>query len=93
LNHVTVDKPDLIILDWTMPGMDGVEVVKQLRADEATADICIMIMSASVPEAVRASRGARADYYWSKPLIPRSLTSFIKSIFSRKPTSARATRT
>jgi DNA-binding response OmpR family regulator len=84
LNHVAFDRPDLIVLDWTMPGMDGVEVVKQLRENESTADIRIMIMSANIPEAVRASGTVRADYYWSKPLIPKALTTFIKKIFSRR---------
>ena len=84
LNHVAFDKPDLIVLDWTMPGMDGLEVVKQLRENEATANIRIMIMSANVPDAVRASGSVRADYYWSKPLIPGALINFIKKIFPRK---------
>lgn len=84
LNHVARDKPDLIVLDWTMPGMDGIEVIKQLRQDPATADIRVIIMSANVPDAVQASSKVRADYYWSKPLVPQALTAFIKKLFRRK---------
>lgn len=41
-----VEHPDMILLDIAMPGMDGIEVSRRLRADAATADIPIVVMSA-----------------------------------------------
>jgi len=46
LDSVAAEKPDLILLDLMMPGIDGFEVIRRLRADPATADIQIVILSA-----------------------------------------------
>ena len=46
LDAVAQEKPDLILLDLMMPGIDGFEVIRRLRADPKTADIQIVILSA-----------------------------------------------
>ena len=46
LNSIAQDKPDAIILDWQMPGIDGNEVLKRLQADENTKQIPVMMLTA-----------------------------------------------
>ena len=44
-----VDQPDLIVTDWMMPGVDGVALCRWLKADIATADIPVVLLSAAQP--------------------------------------------
>ena len=47
-------RPDLVILDWMMPGLDGAAVLRRMRADPATADTAVMVYTASAdPEVER----------------------------------------
>jgi two-component system, OmpR family, phosphate regulon response regulator PhoB len=66
--------PDLLVLDWMMPGINGIEVVKTLRQDPATADIPIIMLTARGQETDKAqghSIGACA--YLVKPFSPLEL--------------------
>ena len=67
--------PALAVLDWMMPGLTGVEVVEQLRADPATAHVPVVLLTARVQEADMA-RGleAGADAYLKKPFSPKELS-------------------
>jgi PAS domain S-box-containing protein len=61
--------PDLLLLDMQLPDMDGIDVLRRLRADEATRDLCIISLSASaMPEEIERARCCGADAYWTKPL-------------------------
>ena len=46
LEKVTEERPDVVLLDWMMPEMDGAEACARLRADPATADLPIIFMTA-----------------------------------------------
>jgi len=60
---------DLILLDMRLPDMDGVEVLRQLRADESTRACRVVALSASaMPEEVNAAKEGGAADYWTKPL-------------------------
>jgi two-component system chemotaxis response regulator CheY len=59
-------KPDLVVLDWIMPDIDGGTVLALLRADPATADVPVLMISALADGAVRA-REAGADGFLAKP--------------------------
>lgn len=66
--------PDLIVLDWMMPGMTGIEVCRTLRQDRAFDDTRIIMLTAkSAQTDIDAARGAGADDYVVKPFAPREL--------------------
>ena len=63
--------PDLIVTDWMMPGMDGVEICSRVRADETLHDIPLILMSADTPPAIGCW-----DEYFPKPVeVPQLLRS------------------
>lgn len=70
--------PDLAILDVSMPGMTGLEVTREIRADGALDGIRIFLLSAGVTEAaIQAGKDAGADEYLIKPFSPRELATRI----------------
>ena len=77
-------KPDIIVLDWMLPGMTGIEVCKQLRWNQDTKNIPIIMLSARGEEGDRI-RGldTGADDYMVKPFSPSELISRIKAVFRR----------
>jgi len=77
--------PDLAVLDVMMPGMNGYEVTRALRADEQTAAIPVILLTARVQEA-DVSRGfeAGADDYLRKPFSPQELRSRVQAILARR---------
>ncbi|MEW6707471.1 MAG: ATP-binding protein [Pseudomonadota bacterium] len=69
LDRARALRPDVVLLDMQLPDMDGVSVLKALKADERTRDIVVVALSASaVPEDVAAARAAGAADYWTKPI-------------------------
>lgn len=84
LNKVATESPDLVILDVMMPGMDGYEVARRLRADPNTAAIPIIMLTArgQVTDKV-AGFEAGADEYLIKPVHPAELVSRIESLLNR----------
>lgn len=71
---VASNPPDLILLDWMLPGMSGVDLARRLRGEEITAGIPIIMLTARVEENDRV-RGLEtgADDYVTKPFSPREL--------------------
>jgi CheY-like chemotaxis protein len=59
LERVLVDRPDVILLDWMMPDMDGFETCGRLKADPATRDIPVIFLTAKVQESEVARALAR----------------------------------
>ncbi len=76
--------PDVIVLDWMLPSMTGVEVCKHLRWDQTTKNIPIIMLSARGEEGDRI-RGldSGADDYMVKPFSPSELVSRIRAVFRR----------
>lgn len=75
--------PDLVLLDVTMPELDGLEVARRLRAEcsMANGNLRILMLSGLVGDAARsAGLGAGADEYLTKPLRPRELLRRIQAL-------------
>jgi two-component system phosphate regulon response regulator PhoB len=81
--------PHLVVLDLMMPGIDGCEVTRRLRAQEATKDVPIMIVTAFAEESQAAlALAAGADAYMRKPFSPKELLAKTASLLlERRPRS------
>ncbi|MBQ3812821.1 MAG: response regulator [Bacteroidales bacterium] len=78
LDAVATEKPDLILLDLMMPGIDGFEVIRRLREDPATSDIQIVILSAlNSNEDVIKGFNAGANDFIMKPIIMEKLLTCV----------------
>jgi CheY-like chemotaxis protein len=78
LDAVAEQKPDLILLDLMMPGIDGFEVIRRLREDPTTADIQIVILSAlNSNEDVVKGFNVGANDFIMKPIIMEKLLSCV----------------
>ena len=78
LDAVAAEKPDLILLDLLMPIMDGFEVIKNLRANPATADIQIVILSAlNSNDDIAKGFNVGANDFIMKPIIMEKLLSCV----------------
>lgn len=77
--------PDLVLLDWMLPGMSGVEFARRLRADERTRSIPIIMLTARGEEQDRVlGLETGADDYVTKPFSPRELVARIKAVLRRR---------
>ena len=78
LDAVAQEKPDLILLDLMMPGIDGFEVIRRIRENSATEDIQIVILSAlNSNEDVVKGFNAGANDFIMKPIIMEKLLSCV----------------
>jgi len=78
------DAPDLVILDWMIEGVSGIEVCRRLRRDKATAHVPIVMLTARGAEDDRI-RGLEtgADDYMTKPFSPRELIARVAAVLRR----------
>lgn len=82
LEKVKSENPDLVVLDVMMPYMDGFEVLKQLKADPATAEIPVIMLTAKAQDAdVFRGWQSGVDCYLTKPFNPMELLTFVRRIF------------
>ena len=77
-------KPDLLILDLMLPGIDGLEICRLLRRDPSTAQMAIIMLTAKAEEVDRVvGLEMGADDYIVKPFSPRELTARVKAVLRR----------
>ncbi|MEX0733466.1 MAG: phosphate regulon transcriptional regulator PhoB [Steroidobacteraceae bacterium] len=77
-------RPDLILVDWMLPDMSGLELVRQLRRDAGTRDIPIMMLTARADETDKvAGLESGADDYLTKPFSARELVARIQAVLRR----------
>lgn len=84
IDKAAEETPDLMLLDLMLPGLDGLEVCKQLKAGKKTADIPIIMLTAKSQESDKViGLELGADDYVTKPFSPRELTARIKAVLRR----------
>jgi len=86
-------RPDLIILDIMLPGLDGWEVLKRLRQDSKFQDTPVVVLTALVQDA-DIIRGWQlgADEYITKPFSPVALVKTVQMVLNRTPDERKARR-
>lgn len=78
------NKPDMVLLDWMMPGTSGVDFARRLRKDELTADMPIIMLTAKGEEENKIKGlESGADDYITKPFSPRELVARLKAVLRR----------
>ena len=76
--------PDLILVDWMMPRMTGIELCRALRDNSETSRVPIILLTAKADEAeVEAGFAVGVDDYISKPFSPREMLSRVQAVLSR----------
>jgi two-component system phosphate regulon response regulator PhoB len=81
--------PDLLLLDWMLPGQSGLAFAKALRADPRTRELPIIMLTARAEEADKvAGLEAWVDDYVTKPFSPRELKARIKAVLRRRAPEA-----
>ena len=89
LEMVRSELPDLVVLDWMLPGMNGIEFARRLRADKRTQAVPVIMLTARAEEQDKlAGLETGADDYLTKPFSPRELNARIKAVLRRRAPQA-----
>jgi two-component system response regulator VicR len=86
LEAIRAQKPDLVLLDLMMPDMDGWEVYQQMKADETTRDIPVIVVTAKAQsiDKVLGLHIAKVDDYIAKPFSPQDLMNSVDAVLARQ---------
>ena len=86
---VASNPPDLMLLDWMLPGMSGIDLARRLRREDVTAKLPIIMLTARVEENDRVhGLEVGADDYITKPFSPRELIARINAVLRRSQAAA-----
>lgn len=86
LAKVTADRPDLILMDMSLPLMDGWEATRRLKSDVTTAEIPILALTAhAMAEDRRRSFEVGCDDYEAKPVSFSSLLAKVQNLLAQRP--------
>jgi len=78
-------KPDLILMDYQLPGIDGIEAFRRIRGDASTAHIPIVAITASaMPEEAKKMKDAGFDGFQTKPINVKEFTQAVATVLSAK---------
>lgn len=93
LSLIRREKPDLVLLDLMLPGIDGLEICRTLKNNSETADTLIIMVTAKGEESdIVLGLGAGADDYISKPFSPKEMVARVKAVLRRGPGIWQASR-
>ena len=82
---IDAELPDLILLDWMLPGLSGLQMARQLRSDERTKEVPIIMLTAKGEETDKVEGlESGADDYITKPFSPKELMARIKAVLRRR---------
>ena len=82
---VKTEKPDIIVMDISLPQMSGTEVTRMLKGDPATRDILVLALSAHAGEShTREALAAGVDEYCPKPCPPEDVEKRIRALLQKK---------
>ena len=82
--------PDVIFLDWNMPGINGLEVLRFLRRDPYTRDVPVVLVSANdSDEAIKEALQAGADHYIIKPPTIEEIEAALNKVLAARQASAK----
>lgn len=85
LETIRAERPELVLLDVMMPGLSGLDVLREVRADPDLDDVAVILLTArSRDDDVDQGFGAGADDYVVKPFSPRELTHRVAGVFQRR---------
>ncbi len=78
------ERPDIILLDWMLPGGSGLELLRRMKRDDSTSDVpVIMITAKTAEDNIIQGLDVGADDYLVKPFAPRELIARIKALLRR----------
>lgn len=84
MNHIADKQPDLILLDWMLPDISGVDLARRLKRDELTRTIPIIMLTARVEESDKLKGfEVGVDDYVTKPFSPRELIARMQAVLRR----------
>ena len=83
---VVDERPDLVLLDWMLPGGSGIELLRRLKRDDTTRDMPVIMLTARTAEDnIVQGLDVGADDYVTKPFAPRELLARVKALLRRTP--------
>jgi CheY-like chemotaxis protein len=85
LRRARAERPNAIVMDLAMPGVDGIEAIRRLRADVSMKDIGVVALTAfGTPEKRSLARSAGADFFVTKPCTPQELSVHVLECIRRR---------
>ena len=83
LTHIARERPALVVMDLSMPGMDGSEATRKIKENPETRDIRVLVLSGhATGELVESAHAAGADEVVTKPVLPAALVAAVRRLLA-----------
>jgi CheY-like chemotaxis protein len=80
LSAVREEPPDLVLLDMSIPGVSGPDVLAAVKSDAATSEVRVIVVTATGEEGRAAAMAGGADHYFTKPFSPIALLQAVEEV-------------
>jgi CheY-like chemotaxis protein len=80
LSAVHQEPPDLVLLDMSIPGVSGPDVLAAVKRDPATSEVRVIVVTATGEEGRAAAMAGGADHYFTKPFSPIALLQAVEEV-------------